>query len=98
MFIVSITYIAPLEAIDAALPDHVAFLDRHYAAGVFMASGRKIPRTGGIILAIADSKAALSAILTEDPFVRKGLATYQIEEFLPSRSHPELQKCFDSGK
>jgi uncharacterized protein YciI len=96
MFIVSITYTAPLEAIDAALPEHVAFLDRHYAAGVFIASGRKVPRTGGVILAATSGKDALSAILAEDPFSRKDLATYRIEEFIPSKSSPEIQRFFDS--
>lgn len=98
MFIVSITYTAPLEAIDAALPDHAAFLDRHYAAGVFIASGRKVPRTGGVILAAAASREALSALLAEDPFSRKGLATYQVEEFIPSKSSPDIRKFFDTGK
>lgn len=53
MFIVSLTYHASLEQIDAYLAEHVAFLKEQYAQGHFLASGRKVPRTGGIILARA---------------------------------------------
>jgi uncharacterized protein YciI len=91
LFVVSLTYIAPLDAVDAAIPEHIAFLDRHYAAGTFLASGRKEPRTGGIILAVAPNRAALQAILAEDPFAKLNLANYVIEEFIPSRVRAGLE-------
>ena len=91
MFIVSLTYVAPLEEIDAALPEHVTFLENHYATGTFVASGRKVPRTGGIILAEADDEATLRAVLAEDPFARKGLATYDIQEFVISNARRGLE-------
>ncbi|RSS96661.1 hypothetical protein EF903_02970 [Streptomyces sp. WAC05292] len=51
MFVMELTYIAPLEAVEEQLDAHMAWLDAHYASGVFLASGRKVPRDGGIILA-----------------------------------------------
>ena len=90
MFIVSLTYHAPLEQIDAYLAEHVAFLKEQYAQGHFLASGRKVPRTGGIILARAASKEALEALLHHDPFYRHDLAGYDIVEFIPSMSSAEL--------
>ncbi|MFI6494518.1 hypothetical protein [Streptomyces sp. NPDC050564] len=39
MFVLELTYTAPLEAVDAVLAAHVAWLGEQYAAGV--ASGRK---------------------------------------------------------
>ena len=90
MFIVSLTYIKPLEQIDAFIPQHVAFLDKYYDLGVFQLSGRKEPRTGGVIIASATSKAALEDILLEDPFQREGLATYEIIEVTPTKSAEPL--------
>ena len=51
MFLIDVRYVAPLEDVDKALEGHVAFLKENYAKGIFVLSGRKIPRTGGVILA-----------------------------------------------
>ena len=91
MFIVSLTYIAPLADLDAAMADHVAFLEKHYATGTFVASGRKIPRTGGIILAKAESEAVLRKVLEEDPFYTRKLANIDVQEFAPSKVQPGLE-------
>ena len=56
MFIVNITYIKPIEEIERHLADHIAWLDGYYLSGNFITSGRKIPRTGGVILVNAASK------------------------------------------
>lgn len=85
MNIVILDYTAPLELIDAALPDHVAWLDEHYAAGHFLASGRRDPRTGGVILAADSPRDELEAILDEDPLSAHGLATRTVVRFRPSR-------------
>lgn len=91
MFIVSLTYIAPLADLDAAMADHIAFLEKHYATGMFVASGRKIPRTGGIILAKAESEAALRKVLEEDPFHTRKLADIEVQEFAPSKVQAGLE-------
>lgn len=82
-FIISLTYVRPLEAIDAAMKEHVAFLERHERAGRFIVWGRKVPRTGGIIIACGDDRAAIERAMEEDPFVTKKLATYEVTEFSP---------------
>jgi uncharacterized protein YciI len=82
-FVVSLHYIAPLRAIDAAMKAHVAFLEQHRRAGVFIAWGRKVPRTGGIILACGDSREAIERIMRDDPFVAGNLAEVEVTEFLP---------------
>src|SRR5690349_717039 len=68
MFVIELIYKAELHEIDARMKDHVAFLKRHYDAGRFLVSGRKIPRDGGIILALGESRAQIEAIMREDPF------------------------------
>ncbi len=91
MFIVSLTYVAPLSELDAAMADHVAFLEKHYATGMFLASGRKVPRTGGIILAKAKSEAELRKVLEKDPFHTRKLANFDVQEFAPSKVQPGLE-------
>lgn len=85
MFVISLDYIVDLERIEPLIDEHLAFLDRYYSQGVFVASGRKEPRTGGVILANKVSRTELEALIMEDPFYREKVADYQITEFLPSK-------------
>jgi uncharacterized protein YciI len=82
-YVVSLHYIAPLNAIDAAMRSHVAFLETHRKAGVFIAWGRKVPRSGGIILACGESRADIERIMKDDPFVARRLAEVEVTEFSP---------------
>ena len=91
MFIIDLTYTASLEKIDAHMADHVKFLNKYYKENTFVTSGRKVPRTGGIILAIAKSKHEIEEIIKEDPFIREGLAEFTITEFNNSQYHPALK-------
>ena len=90
MFIVSLSYTAPLAQVDAHLAAPREFLAAQYAAGRFLMSGPKVPREGGIILADAPSRAALDAVLGEDPFRQAGVAHYEITEFTPLMTAPAL--------
>jgi uncharacterized protein YciI len=90
MFIVSLTYICDLEEVDKILPEHVEYLQNQYKKGNFIASGRKIPRTGGIILSKLDNKEKLEKVLNEDPFKINNLAKYEIQEFIPSMTSNEF--------
>jgi len=85
MFVLELTYQRPLQEIDAAMKRHMAFLDRYYAAGTFLVSGRKVPRDGGIIIATGTDRAQVEAIAHEDPFVVEGLATVRVIEFRASQ-------------
>lgn len=85
MFIISLTYKSNLENVDRLIPEHNNFLEKHYASGNFIASGRKEPRTGGIILANAASKYEIEDIIKEDPFYIHQVADYDITEFIPSK-------------
>lgn len=84
MFIVNITYKSSLEEIDKHLESHVEFLKEQYSKENFIVSGRKIPRTGGIILSKLEDKETLEKILDTDPFKVNDLAEYEIIEFVPS--------------
>ena len=84
MFIVSLTYKSDLEEVDKHLDAHVAYLKQEYANGNFIASGRKIPRTGGVILSCVKNREELESVLEKDPFNKAGIAQYDITEFVPS--------------
>lgn len=84
MFIVSLNYKCKLEEVDNHLDAHVAYLKQEYAKGNFIASGRKNPRTGGVILSNVDTKKDLQIILEKDPFFQADIAEYEITEFIPS--------------
>ncbi|MBO3761857.1 YciI family protein [Ciceribacter sp. L1K22] len=79
MFILSLTYVKPLEAADAVMAPHMDWVKRGYDLDMFLASGRKVPRTGGVILAKGD-RAAIEAVVASDPFVEHGIAEYTITE------------------
>lgn len=90
MFLIDVQYEASLTEVDAALADHVAFLRQQYEQGIFLLSGRKVPRTGGVILARGVGRAELDSILESDPFKQRELARYTITEFVASMTSPEL--------
>lgn len=92
MFVVELIYKAELTQIDAHMRAHMTFLRKHYADGTFLVSGRKIPRDGGIILALAKSRADLERIVQDDPFVKRGLADVRIVEFRASQRADDMPK------
>lgn len=91
MFIISLNYIVPLDELDRHMEAHVKYLKKYYAADVFIMSGRKVPRTGGIIIAQANSKEILEKIIAEDPFYQHKLAEFEITEFMASQAHPDMK-------
>ena len=92
LFVVELIYKAPLTQIDAAMTAHVTFLKKHYDAGHFLVSGRKIPRDGGIILAVGDNREEIEAIMREDPFCSRGLADLRVIQFRASQRADDIQK------
>jgi uncharacterized protein YciI len=95
MFVIELIYKADLAEIDAHMAAHVTFLKKYYAAGNFLISGRKIPRDGGIIVAVGKSRRQIEAIVGEDPFCAQGLADFRIIEFRASQRADDIQKRID---
>jgi uncharacterized protein YciI len=98
MFVIELTYRVDLQEIDAHMRPHMAFLKKHYASGNFLVSGRKIPRDGGIILAVGESREKVEAIVREDPFVARGLADYRIIEFRPSQRADDIDRLIEKPR
>jgi uncharacterized protein YciI len=91
LFVIELTYTASLEKIDEAMGAHVRFLKKHYAAGHFLVSGRKIPRDGGVIIAVGRSREEIEGIMHEDPFCSGGLADVRIVQFRASQRAEDIQ-------
>lgn len=97
MFVIELVYKADLGEIDAHMAAHVRFLKKYYASGNFLVSGRKIPRDGGIILAVGKSRREIEAIVKEDPFYEHGLADFRIIEFRASQRADDIQRRIETS-
>ena len=91
MFLLLLSYRVPLVLVDPHVPAHMAWLAQHYESGKFLASGRKEPRSGGVILASAGTRAEAEAIAATDPLVSSGVAQCDVVEFLVSTVAPGLE-------
>ena len=94
MFVIELVYKTDLAKIDAHMTAHVRFLKKYYASGHFIVSGRKIPRDGGIILAVGKSRQEIETIVREDPFHEHGLADFRVIEFRASQRAEEFPERF----
>lgn len=94
IFIASLGYIVPIEQVDAALADHLAWLRAGHEAGHFLAWGPREPRDGGLIFVRAESRAIAEELLASDPFMVLGLARCEIIEWTPRFVGPGLE-AFD---
>jgi uncharacterized protein YciI len=92
MFVIELIYKADLSVIDAHMAAHMKFLKKFYKSGNFLVSGRKIPRDGGIILAVGKSLTEIEAIAREDPFYAHGLADVRVIEFRASQQADDIQE------
>lgn len=87
MFVITLTYKKPIEIVDQHLAAHRAFLELGYQKDFFIASGPKIPRTGGIILSQLENQEQLLEIIKQDPFYINEIADFAIVEFTPVKYH-----------
>ncbi|WP_173095629.1 YciI family protein [Actinomadura verrucosospora] len=72
--------------LDALIPEHYEYVDRHMKAGTFLLTARRDPRVGGVILADGTDRERIEAITAEDPFLRTGGVRYEIIAIEPTRS------------
>jgi putative acetyltransferase len=90
LFVITLTYVKPMDEVDRHLAAHRDYLSAQYAQGSFLLSGPREPRTGGVILARAGSLDELHRRLEADPFKIHGVAEYAIVAFHARASAPGL--------
>lgn len=91
LFVIDLEYTVPMDQIQPVLEPHMDFVRRAYDEGRFLASGPKVPRTGGVVLMVAASLQEAQDYLSEDPFVTANVASYSYTEFLPNNLHSALK-------
>ncbi|PZU59083.1 MAG: GTP cyclohydrolase [Sphingobium sp.] len=90
MFIISLTYVAPIAELDSHLDAHRAWLAQGIADGWLLAAGRKVPREGGILIARGE-RDDIAAKAATDPFVVNRVAEFALIEFAPAMVAPGLE-------
>jgi uncharacterized protein YciI len=94
MYVVSLTYKVAQDIVDYHLDAHVAWLKDAFDDGVFLAAGRKGPRSGGLLLSKTDRE-TLDASLAKDPFYINGVAEFEVIEFAANRVAPGFENLLD---
>ncbi|WP_219893806.1 YciI family protein [Aquisediminimonas profunda] len=88
MIIVSLEYTASLEEIDMRLAAHRAWLQAAVTSGRLMVAGRRVPRTGGMLIARGTMEEIMGWAAT-DPFA--DVARYSFIEIDPTIVAPGLE-------
>lgn len=81
MYMINMTF-TDLDSVTTELTErHIAHLTDYYQQGALLFGGRKVPRTGGIIISNQNNIAEVEQMLRNDPFIIEGVMSYEITEF-----------------
>ncbi len=89
MCAVLLSYVRPLDEVDAQLAAHVDWMEQGFAQGGFLIAGQRQPRSGGVIV-MRGARAAVEQVMATDPFVVSGVATFEVVPFSASFAAPPL--------
>lgn len=78
--IVDLHYLVTEDEVVKVRPAHRDFLDIGYKEGIFLASGPKASKTGGVILALGDIN-KIKEFVKNDPFYINNIAKYSFSSF-----------------
>ncbi len=81
MFVSVLSYKRAISREEPLFQAHRAFIEKHVSDSEVLCSGPRIGANGGIVLAFGDDEVKVRAMLDEDPFVREGVATYELHQF-----------------
>jgi uncharacterized protein YciI len=91
-----IRYRRPIEEVVAVQDAHRAYMAELKAAGTLVASGPLVPRYGGALLLRVDdagAEAALDRVRDGDPYVRAGVAQYELLPWNPTTGRADLDRA-----
>lgn len=83
MFLIDMTFTDIEKVTPELTAQHRRYLEQQYQSNQLMFGGRKVPRTGGILISQHSSKEELVRVLDADPFIQSGAVRYDITEFVP---------------
>ncbi|MEO7043170.1 MAG: YciI family protein [Gemmatimonadaceae bacterium] len=90
-----IRYRRPLEEVVTVTDKHRAYLSSLFEAGIVLASGPLDPRSGGaLLLRVPDASVqeSLDAVRDNDPYVKTGMAQYEILPWAASTGREKLDR------
>jgi uncharacterized protein YciI len=90
MILILLRYVKPIEEVEALTAEHRAFLDQLVREGKLVVSGRREPRTGGVLLTTFETEVEAMKRLVDDPFFENGIAEYEAIRFHPTRHDPRF--------
>ncbi len=94
-FLLEGKHLVPFEELQHLVPEHHAYLQEGYDKGRFLFSGPQIPAHGGFLVARANSREELDALLAAEPFVREGKMVFsRVVEFEAAQFQPSLEEWF----
>jgi uncharacterized protein YciI len=97
MFVVLVRYTQPTEVVMVHLSEHRMFVERQYACGTFIASGRGAEGDPGVYIASGVTRQELQELIKGDAFHQHSVAEYEIVEFHASRVCDALGQLFPSA-
>ncbi len=85
MVIILLSYKKEIFEVEKIIESHNEFLNKYYAENKVIFSGRKNPRTGGIIVLRNVNKDEAMEIIKQDPFYQNEIADYDVTEVIPTK-------------
>ena len=67
------------------------FLEKFYAKNIFLASGRRDNRIGGVIIVLSKDLKEVKEIMALDPFYKHEIADYSFIRFEPTKYLDEIK-------
>jgi uncharacterized protein YciI len=94
-FLLEGRHLVPFEEFRHLEPEHHRFLQEGYDRGYFLFSGPFVPPHGGLLIARAESREELDALLADEPFVKANKMVFsRITEFNPLQHQSALGNWF----
>lgn len=88
-------HLVPFDELQDLVLEHHAYLQAGYDNGHFLFSGPQVPPHGGFLVARAQSREELNALLAAEPFVREGKMVFtRVTEFDAAQFQPTLAEWF----
>lgn len=94
-FLLEGEHLVPFAELSDLVSQHHAFLQKGYDDGIFLFSGPQIPAHGGFLVARANSREELEAVLAQEPFVKANKMRFsRVTEFDAAQFQPILKNWF----
>ncbi|KUJ66102.1 hypothetical protein ACZ90_40325 [Streptomyces albus subsp. albus] len=97
MFVVTVTYTAPLNEVDRWRPAHGEWLNDLIARRSLLMAGRRPEWVGGVYVAPGMQAEEFDRLLATDPYLINGVAEHHVVEFTPLLAAAGLEELTAQG-